>query len=103
MFERIKRWPIVAWFLRKKYPYNSTCGICKLPWSVCEIHSIPIGERNGFFPTCQWCWEHKSKSANKGEVIRLWTRWWLTKEGSPYTLQEMLDAFEKDWKLTHEE
>lgn len=99
--EKIKRWPIVSWFLRMMYPYNSTCGICKLPWETCEIHSIPIGKICGFFPTCQWCWEHKSKEENKREVMKLWQRWTLEEHSSPYTLQEMLDAFERDWEETH--
>lgn len=50
MREKIKRWPIVAWFLRLRYPWNSTCLICGLPWSACEDHSIPIDKGVGSFP-----------------------------------------------------
>lgn len=102
MFERIKRWPIVAWFLRIKYPYNSTCGICKLPWETCEYHAIQMDDYKGFFVTCEWCWEHKSKEENKEAVIALY-RSWSRYTGSPYTLGQMLDAFDQEWELTHKD
>ena len=61
MNEKIKRWPIVARFLRERDPFYSTCGICGLPWSACNEHSIQVDFLNGFFPVCEWCWTHKSK------------------------------------------
>lgn len=101
MIEKIKRWPIVAWFLRLRYPWNSTCLICGLPWSACEDHSIPIDMGCGFFPVCEWCWKHKSKKENERAVIALFHEWNRTQYGSPYTLGQMLDAFDKDWEETH--
>lgn len=100
MREKIKRWPIVAWFLRLRYPWNSTCLICGLPWSACEDHSIPIDRGHGFFPVCEWCWRHKSYRQNREAVIKL-HRNWAVMGGSPYSLVEMIDAFDKEWKKTH--
>ncbi len=101
MIEKIKRWPIVAWFLRLVYPWNSTCLICGLPWSACEDHSIPIDNAAGFFPVCEWCWQHRSKQENRKAVIALHIKWSSERYGSPYTREEMLDAFERDWEKTH--
>lgn len=103
MIERIKRWPIVACFLRLRYPYNSTCGICKLPWSACDSHNIPMDDYRSFFPVCEWCWEHKSKKENERAVIALFHEWNRGESGSPYTLGQMLDAFDVEWELTHKE
>lgn len=57
----------------------------------------------GFFPVCQWCWEHKSKRENERAVIELFHTWHKTEFGSPYTLDQMIDAFKSDWGLTHKE
>lgn len=100
MREKIKRWPIVAWFLRLRYPWNSTCLICGLPWSACKDHSIPIDMGRGFFPVCEWCWQHKSYRQNREAVIKLY-RNWVVMGGSPYTLGQMLNAFDEEWKKTH--
>lgn len=101
MIEKIKRWPIVAWFLRLRYPWNGTCLICGLPWSACKDHSIPIDNAAGFFPVCEWCWQHRSKQENRKAVIALHIKWGSERYGSPYTRKEMLDAFERDWEKTH--
>ena len=99
MIERIKRLPIVARHIRKKHPYYGTCGMCNLPWSACEKHLIPLDNCHSFFPVCEWCWMHKSKLKNGVEVIRLWMKW--EREGAPYSIGEMLVAFDKEWELTH--
>ena len=107
MIEKIKRWPIVAWFLRLIHPCYSTCRICGLPWCACESHSISVVEctdfraGSGFFPVCDWCWTHRSKEENRSAVIGLYYEWAHDEHGSPYTLKEMLDAFERDWEETH--
>lgn len=103
MKERLKRLPFVVKFLQVRHLSNSTCGICGLPWASCQSHDITVGPDCGFFPVCQWCWEHKSKRENKRAVIELFHKWHRTKYGSPYTLDQMIDAFNSDWKLTHKE
>lgn len=112
MFERIKRLPIVAKWLRKRYPYNSTCKICGLPWPSCESHTIMVREctnsqsGKGFFPVCEWCWNHKSYAENRSAVIATYRMWQRDCDGSyelPYTLREMLVAFHKDWVKTHKD
>lgn len=101
MIEKIKRWPIVAWFLRTLYPYNSTCLICGLPWASCKEHCIPLDDNSGFFPVCQYCWEHCSETENRDAVLRLYKKWTLTGCRLMFSEQELLAAFEKDWEETH--
>ena len=112
MIERIKRLPFIVKFLQKKHYYNSTCKVCGLPWSSCELHSIsvvsidesPDGIGKGFFPVCQWCWEHRNYAENRLAVIKTYRMWKEQCDGSyelPYTKEEMLEAFDRDWKQTH--
>ena len=110
MIERIKRLPFFVKREQKKHPHNSTCKICGLPWPSCESHTIMVREctpsqsGKGFFPVCQWCWEHKNYAENRLAVIKTYRMWKEQCDGSyelPYTKEEMLEAFDRDWKQTH--
>ena len=104
MLERLKRLPFVVKFLQIRHPSNSTCGICGLPWASCKSHDITIKQGYGFFPVCEWCWNNKSYIDNRQTIIDLFKKWRNECDGSyelPYTLSEMLYAFEIDWILTH--
>lgn len=113
MFERIKRLPFFVKREQKKHPHNSTCKICGLPWPSCKSHTIPvvraedsdIGVGRGFFPVCEWCWNHKGYAHNRHAVIATYRMWKNECDGSyelPYTLREMLCAFHRNWKETHD-
>lgn len=103
MKERLKRLPFVVKFLQIIHPSNSTCRICGLPWASCKSHSITVDQGYGFFPVCEWCWNHKSKRENERAVIELFHKWHRTEYGSPFALEQMIDAFKSDWELTHKE
>lgn len=55
--EEIKRLPFVVKTYQKIYSYNSTCGICCLPWSVAEHHDVKLTEELSCFAVCEYCWE----------------------------------------------
>jgi hypothetical protein len=109
MLERLKRLPFVVKLIQVRHPSNSTCKICGLPWASCYSHTIIVKHckdgvaGSGFFPVCEWCWNHKSKRENERAVIELFHTWHRTEYGSPYTLEQMIDAFKSDWELTHKE
>lgn len=58
--EEIKRLPFVAHALRIAHPYNSTCGICGLPWGECKGVCIEIDSGTGCFYVCDYCFSHSS-------------------------------------------
>ena len=112
MIERIKRLPFVVKYLQKKHWKNSTCKICGLPWSSCRSHTIEVREctdfqsGKGFFPVCEWCWNHADYERNLQAVKDTYAMWERECKGRydlPYTLEEMLEAFGKDWNQTHSE
>lgn len=109
MIEKIKRWPIVAWFLRMLYPYNSTCYICGLPWAEVEHHVVPMGtdvrgHRRGFFCVCEYCWNHAEKRRVENGFEKLYHSWCEMTHGNPhYELTDMYIAFDKEWDKTHKD
>lgn len=112
MIERIKRLPIVARWLRKRHPHNSSCHICGLPWSSCRSHVIPvvrveesdIGVGRGFFCVCEYCWNHAEKRQVEEGVEHLYHRWCQDTLGNPpYGLTDMYIAFDKEWVKTHKD
>lgn len=104
MLERIKRNKLIALIYRALHPSYSTCFICGLPWSNCKIHDIEMvkctdehcGE--GFFPVCEYCWQHSEWEDIADAVIQLYGVWAMTQNKLPYHLQDMLDKAEEDFK-----
>lgn len=99
--ETLKRTPPVSWLLKLTGLGYSTCGICGLPWKHCEHHNIMLLDQySSFFPVCEYCWTHKSKEENLNAVKELYYEW--KKMGyNEYTREQLINAFEAEWKRTH--
>ena len=110
MIERLKRLSFVASAYRAMHPYNTTCGCCGLPWAVVRIHFIDMVEctdehsGSGFFPVCEYCWQHKSQEDIDKAVIKVHTMWVDDRyhgmiQNVPYELEDMLRETRKQrWK-----
>lgn len=100
--ERLKRLGPVVKYYQKKYPSNSTCFHCSLPWSVANPHSITVSEcteehsGSGFFTCCEYCWQRMTDLEKIDSVIALFHEWEEHSGGSPYTQEEMLDALARE-------
>jgi len=105
IIERLKRLPFVAAQYRRLHPSNSTCGCCGLPWAVVTPHSIQMRDPrpgvsgSGFFPVCEYCWQHRPQVEIDNAIVEL-HRWWerdsiLYDIQVPYSLEAMLDAANK--------
>ena len=99
MKERLKRLPFVAAIYRALHPSNSTCGCCGLPWAVVKSHTIEMEENDhgggsGFFPVCEYCWQHKPQKEINKAIVRLYHWWEYDCERAgvevPYKLDDML-------------
>ena len=101
--KRIKRLGPVVKYYQKKYPSHSTCFHCGLPWAVADDHYVPVREcteehsGSGFFTCCEYCWQRMTDFEKIDSVIALFNEWEEC-GGSPYTMEEMLDALERDLK-----
>lgn len=94
--ERLKRLGPVVRYYKKKYPSDSTCYRCGLPWSLLEFHAIAVRNREeGFFTCCEYCWQRMTDLEKIDSVVDLFFKWELG-HGSPYTNEEMLDALARD-------
>jgi len=94
--ERIKRLGPIVRYYQRKYPSESTCYHCGLPWSaVQEIHFVNVDDCRGFFACCKYCWQRMDDLEKIDAVLDL-----SKKMGScsPYTEEEMLDALAQDLK-----
>lgn len=102
-WQKIKRWPLITFVFRLIHPHESTCGICGLPWSSCNpshtvdmIECTPEHSGEGFFPVCEYCWQHNSFNKIKDTIIKLYACWeWSY--GSPYSLDDMIEKAENDY------
>ena len=100
LLERIIRVPFISSIFRIMHPNYGTCGCCGLPWALAEGHSIDMVEctdehcGEGFFPVCEWCWQHKSFDEITNAVVSLYEFWYIDglKHGykPSYPLSEML-------------
>ena len=101
--ERLKRLGPVVKYYQKKYPSNSTCYRCGLPWAVVEAHDVSVIEctdehhGEGFFTCCEYCWQRMSDLEKFESAVSLFYEW-EGSGGSPYTQEEMLDALARDLK-----
>lgn len=99
--ERLKRLGPVVKYYQKKYPDNSTCYHCGLPWAVAKLHGICVREctkehcGSGFFTCCEYCWQRMKDLEKIDSVISLFNEW-EHRGVSPYTQEEMLDALARD-------
>lgn len=94
-----KRLRPVVWYYQRKYPTNSTCYNCGLPWEAVResggIHFIDVDEDHGFFPCCEYCWQRMDDLKKIDAIMDLFEEW-ESCGGSPYTKEEMLDALAQD-------
>lgn len=102
--ERIKRLGPIVRYYQRKYPSESTCYHCGLPWGAvrvsnndCGIHFIGVNDDAGFFPCCEYCWTRMDDLQKIDAVMDLFKEW-ESCGGSPYTQEEMLDALAQDLK-----
>ena len=58
--DELKRLPFVSAALAAIHPYNSTCGVCGLPWGECKGECIEMGDGTGCFYVCHYCFKHSS-------------------------------------------
>jgi hypothetical protein len=98
MSQRIVRLPIIADIIRIISPTYSYCHLCGLPFNRTEWHDIPVHYGDGYFSVCEYCWNHKSYLDNRRAVVDLHEMWGIN---APYSLHTMLEAFEKEWNITH--
>ena len=113
MKERLKRLPFVAKIYRSLHPTYSTCGCCGLPWAVVKSHTIAMQECNekhsghGFFPVCEWCWQHKTQEEIDNAIIKLHRLWEIDCRALnievPYKLEDMLAQAYKQRKEMKDE
>ena len=107
IWQKIKRLPFIVPFFRARHPINSTCGICGLPWPSCKpFHTIEMVECNdehsgsGFFPVCEYCWQH----AELGEiliVVRRLHNEWLQQNTEPYKIEDMIENTIHDYQQSN--
>lgn len=59
--EKLKRTLPMRLIWRCIYPFESTCGRCGLPWSICNqpYFFIVSTDVDGFY-MCRYCWEHST-------------------------------------------
>ena len=93
-------------FLQRLVSIEGPCGCCGMPWNFVRKHggehTIMIGEYEGFFPVCEYCWTHKSYEQNKSAVTELIERWREENRGKwYYNPNTYINAFENDWNQTH--
>lgn len=104
MWERLKRFPLIAAYYRRRYPDIATCHKCGLPITVAgEPHFVntdrDICGSDGFFTSCEYCWEKMSYAEKMRSCLALHRRWSRTCDGYHYpTLGQMLDALDKEEK-----
>ncbi len=95
MLERLKRLPLVVKYYRRKYPDESVCMCCGLPWSAVKTHFINVpGSNYGFFMDCEYCWGRLSAKEKHQQAKELY-RHWAEDSGAEQlnlTLGQMLDA-----------
>ena len=48
------------------------CGICKLPWRICEPHCVPLASNKGVYYVCEDCF----KKAQRSKVMEVATKYW---------------------------
>lgn len=101
--KRLRRLPYVAKMYRAMNPTYSTCLICGLPWNKCgEHHTITMREctddhcSEGFFPVCEFCWQHAGLPAILTAVRRLHNMW-LQQDCHPYDIDDMIEATKRDY------
>lgn len=92
--EKIKRVPLISFFYRIFHIGYGTCGVCGLPWSNCSTHTIKMTEHEGFFPVCEYCWEHTSIKQIKQACTKLYYIW-KSQGIIPYTIDEMHQAVDR--------
>lgn len=88
---------MMAALYRLRYPGETTCYNCGLPWSAVKnsIHDINVGERDGFFTCCEYCWSRMG-ILNKIDSVRELYKKYGSVPGWPYSYDEMLEALERD-------
>ena len=92
--EKIKRVPLISFFYRIFHIGYGTCGVCGLPWSNCRSHTVEMTEHDGFFPVCEYCWEHADIRQIKQACTKLYYTW-ISQGVIPYTIDEMHQAVDR--------
>lgn len=103
IWQKIKRWPIIVPIFQAIHLSYGVCLNCGLPWSSCgKSHTVEMkgctdghcGE--GFFPVCEYCWQHAGYDAILTAVRRLYNMW-LQQGHRPYELDDMIEATTRDY------
>ena len=92
---RIKRLRFLKRYYLKKYPDESKCMTCGLPWSaVGKIHFVDVpGTSWGFFTDCEYCWNRIGAQQRFKHAVDLYRQWG---HHSNITLGQMLDSIAID-------
>ena len=102
MWKRLKRFPLVAAYYRRRYPDIAMCYKCGLPITVAgEPHFVDMDSEicgsDGFFTSCEHCWGKMSYAEKMRSCLELFRRWSKTRNGCTYpTLGQMLDALDRE-------
>lgn len=68
----------VAGYLHSSFPYLSTCGRCKFPWSIVRGHDTNYDVGWSCFPLCEDCWYELSTASDRMpyymELVDEWAR-----------------------------
>ena len=101
--KRLRRLPYVAKMFRAMNPSYGHCLICGLPWNKSgKHHTVSMREctddhcGEGFFPVCEYCWQHAGLDAILTAVRRLYNMW-LQQDCHPYELDDMIEATIRDY------
>lgn len=101
VFDKIKRIKPISSVLSLISPGYSRCEKCGLTWNFCEHKVVKYSNTNGTFATCDYCWDHSTLE----QLKMYYTRAYRMQERSSlscgynmdHTLQELLDAVEKEY------
>ena len=82
-------------------PGFGTCGICGLPWNICEIKSVNTSNHESTFSTCQYCWDKSSLDEIKKSYSDTWTEQHQSlirlNDKMKHTRIHLLDCVEKEF------
>ena len=85
------------------HPFYGTCLHCGLPWPSCNpSHTVDMVEctdehcGEGFFPVCEYCWQHAGLPAILTAVRRLHNMW-LQQDCHPYEVDDMIEATKREY------
>lgn len=88
--EIIKRSPDNLDKWQAKYPTESTCARCALPWSACTAKVIDVNDDVAVYAICTFCWDHSDLDERLTFHKALYYHHKQIGEDGEYTLIELM-------------